>query len=309
MRRWRQPPSYPLDGVNYGAVPASRWFVNASMPLCAMVFVPRSLAQMPERSPEEYIEKIFEARIGELPRMGWFVPLHGFVAHEDAAERVYLFAPIGTPSIGRKKELVSRSELKRLRKTYGLACEIEDTDHLTAFDVGSDIDPERALYTTKAMPGEAHAGLLTISLDGMQLRRVNRLLGWPNQGTLRRDDAIGVRAQSFFYSFHKLYNMETGLLRQEAIVLHGKDGIILAHELTRDLDSGQPCDGCGIPCYVYPESGLYKLLNMFELPGFAYPVILLDTSTVEGRALSLRTFRPDLKATQFRVYQYVVHCD
>jgi hypothetical protein len=142
----------------------------------------------------------------------------------------------------------------------------------------------------------------------MQLARVNRLLGWPSQGTLRRDEAIGVRVQSFFYSFHKLYDLKTGLLSQEAIVLHRKDGVILAHEITRGLDSGQPCDGCGIPSYVYPATGLYRPLNMFELPGFAYPVLLLDTSTAEGSALSLLTFTPDGKATQFRVYEYVVHC-
>jgi len=277
--------------------------------LCAMLFfVPSSLAQLPERSPEGYIESVFEARIGELPRMGWFSPTHGFLAQEDAAEEVNLFAPVGMPSSGRKKELVSGSELKRLRETYRVACEIEDTDHLTAFDVGGETDPERALYTTKKIQGEAHFGLVTIPLDGLQTVRVNRLLGWPNHGGLRRDEAIGVRPQSFFYSFHKLYNVKTGLLSQEAIVLHRNGGVIVAHELTRDLDSGQPCDGCGIPRYTYAASGLYRPLNMFELPGFAYPVLLLDTSTVEGRALSLLTFTPDAKATQFRVYEYVVNC-
>jgi hypothetical protein len=240
------------------------------MPFCAMFFLPRSLAQMPERPPEEYIEKIFEARIGELPRMGWFVPAHGFLAHEDTAEHVYLFASVGMPSTGRKKERIFGSELKGLRKTYGLACEIEDTDHLTAFEVASEIDPTRALYTTKAMPGEAHTGLLTIPLDGPQMLKVNRLLGWPNQGTLRRDEGIGVRAQSFFYSFHKLYNAKTGQLSQEAIVLHSKDGAILAHEFTRDLDSDPPCDGCGIPSYVDPASGLYRPLNMASLTPLSF---------------------------------------
>ena len=271
------------------------------------LFVPHSLAQLPERSPEEYIEKIFEARIGELPRMGWFGP-YGFLAHEDAAEEVNLFAPFGTPSTGRGKELVSGSELKRLRKSYRVACEIEDTDHLTAFDVGGETQSESALYTTKKMQGETRTGLVTIPLDGAQVVRLNRLLGWPNQGALRRDEAIGVRTQSFFYSLHKLYNPKTGMLSQEAIVLHRKDGKILAHNLTRDLNSDQLCDGCGIPSYVDAASGLYRPLNMFELPGFAYPVLLLDTSTAEGRALSLLTFTPDGKLTQFRVYEYVVHC-
>jgi hypothetical protein len=263
---------------------------------------------MPDASTDGYIEKIFQARIGELPRMGWFVPAHGFLAQEDAAEEVNFFAPVGVPTTGRKKGLVSGSELKSLRKTYRVACELKDADRLTVFEVDGETDSERAPYTTKRLQGDAHTGLVTIQLDGMQMLRVNRLLGWPSQGTLRRDEAIGVRTQSFFYSFHKLYNGKTGLLRQEAIILHGKNGAILAHEITRNLDSGQPCDGCGIPSYVYPSSGLYRPLNMFELPGFSYPVLLLDTSTDEGRALSLLTFTPQGKVTQFRVYEYVVHC-
>jgi hypothetical protein len=177
------------------------------------------------------------------------------------------------------------------------------------FDVGGETQFQRALYTAKRMPGETRTGLVSIPLDGAQMVRLNRLLGWPNQGALRRDESIGARAQSLFYSLHKLYNAKTGMLSQEAIVLHQKDGEIVAHNLTRGLDSDQPCDGCAIPSYVSADSGLYRPLNMFELPGFVYPILLLDTSTVEGRALSLLTFTPDRKMTQFRVYEYIVHCD
>ncbi len=259
------------------------------------------------RSPEEYIEKIFETQIGELPRMGWFDPSGGFLTQEQTAANVYLFAPIGMPSTGRQRGTVSGSDIKLLRRRWGVACEIEDSDHLTVFDVGGETSVERGLYITKKLEGE-RSGLVTISLDGPQMVRINRVLGWPNQGTLRQDKAIGVRAQSFFYSVHKLYNVKTGLLSQEAIVLHRRDGEILAHSLSRDLDSGPPCDGCAIPSYAYPASGLYRPLNMFELPGFPYPVLLLDTSSVEGRTLSLLTFTPAGKATQFKVSEYVVHC-
>ena len=260
---------------------------------------------MQERSSEQYSERIFEAQIGDLPRMGWFAPEHGFLAHEDAAQ-VNLFAAIGLPSTGRKKGPFSG--IKTLRQSYGMVCEIEDTDHLTAFEVDREVEPTRALYITKKVSTDTRAGLVTIPLDATLMAKINRLLAWPEQGALRRDEAIGVRAQSSFYSLHKLYNPKTGLLREEAIVLHRRDGEIVAHELSRDLDLDQPCDGCGIPRYSYPSSGIYRPQNMFELPGFAYPVLLLDTSTVEGQALSLLTFTPSGKVTQFRVYEYTVHC-
>ena len=145
-------------------------------------------------------------------------------------------------------------------------------------------------------------------MSGTVTASVNRLLGWPAEGALRRGEAIGIRAQSFFYSLHKLYNNKTGLLSQEAIVLHDKHGQIIAHELLRGQDVDQPCDGCGIPSYQYPQTGTYRPLNMFELPGFPYPLVLMDTSTVEGQALSLFTFMPNGQTTWFRAYEYVVHC-
>ena len=55
--------------------------------------------------------------------------------------------------------------------------------------------------------------------------------------------------------------------------------------------------------------GTYVPLNIFELAGFAYPVLLLDTGTFKGRALSLLTFTPDGKVTQLCIYEYVVHCN
>jgi hypothetical protein len=48
--------------------------------------------------------------------------------------------------------------------------------------------------------------------------------------------------------------------------------------------------------------------NLFEWAAFPYPVLLLDTSTVEGRALSLQTFTPGGRASTFRVYEYIARC-
>jgi hypothetical protein len=47
---------------------------------------------------------------------------------------------------------------------------------------------------------------------------------------------------------------------------------------------------------------------MFGLPGFAYPVLLLDTSTFENEGLTLLTVTHGGNVTQFRVSEYVMHC-
>jgi hypothetical protein len=149
---------------------------------------------------------------------------------------------------------------------------------------------------------------VTIPQDGRELAKIKRLLGWPERGVLRRDAAIGVRPDSFYYSLHRLYDSKTGLLRHEALVLHRKGGGIVAHVFEREVDRRGQCDGCAIPSYFPADTGVYRPLQAFELPGFAYPVLLLDSSTYEGEALSLLTFTPGGKVTRFVVYERVMHC-
>ena len=145
-------------------------------------------------------------------------------------------------------------------------------------------------------------------MDGAALARVNRLLGWPEKGALRRDTAYGVSGESLSYSRHRLYDVKTKLLREEAILLHGADGGIVAHVVHRGIDTGEHCDGCAAPSYAAASSGLYQPLQMFILPGFTYPVLLLDTGTFENESLTLLTVTPAGTVTRFSVVEYVMHC-
>jgi hypothetical protein len=274
--------------------------------LCLVVFVIDGFAQQPDTSGG-FIETIFQSKIGEAPRMGWFAPEYGFLALE-AASKLTIYPPLGMPLSGKKKATITAAQVREVRDSYWEACEIRETDQVTAFDTGRETDAARALYTTKGLPGESRSGLISIPLDRTDLATVNRLLGWPLQGALRRDEALAVRPQSFWYSLHRLYKSTTGLLTQEAVVLHKPNGQIAAHELRKDIDTSDVCDGCSYAAYSSFRSGTYIPLNMFELPGFPYPLLLLDTSTVEGRALSLFTFTPEGKPADFRIYEYVVHC-
>jgi hypothetical protein len=239
--------------------------------------------------------------------MGWFVSSRGFVAVDDAPS-VFLYPPLGYPLAGSGRETVSGSAIAEIRQRDFAACELGPTDRLTAYEVSGDHDSSRTLYTTSKYKGQSRSGLVSTPLTPLDLTNLNRLLGWPDTGTLRRDEAIGVRPGSAFYSIHKLYKPDTGLLSEEAIVLHGANGKILGHKIVRGIDQGQSCDGCGIANYRYSWRANYIPLNMFELSGFAYPLVLLDTSTVEGQALTLFTFTPQAKPASFRIYEYVVHC-
>ncbi len=253
---------------------------------------------------EGYIEKIFRAGTGEVPKLGWFVPDKGFAAKEDAAG-ILIYAPLGLPVAGRKASALTAAGVKEIQRTYGEACEVQENTSLTVYAAGTGDEEGRALYTRKALPGEMHFGLLTMPLE---LAPVNKLLGWPERGTLRRDEAVGVRANSAFYSFHRIYNAKTGLLSQEAVVLHDKEGKILAHFVHRAVEGEVQCDDCGNANYLDPRSGIYIPLNMFELPGLPYPVVLLDTGTVTAAGLSMITFTPEGKLDQFHLEENVAGC-
>ena len=264
-----------------------------------------SFAQ-PKPADEKYIEKTFQARIGEVPKMGWFDPSRGFLASQSGSQ-IALYGPIGRPTGARKARDIFGDEIRSAQR-LGIACELTVQDSLSVFDVGPGTETGRALYTTKKLPGQSRSGLVSIPIAPEQMAAVNRVLGWPASGALRRDEAIAVRSESFFYSLHKLYSSTTGLLRQEAIILHGRNGQIIGLDLKRNLDTEPFCADCSNPTYGDGNIGLYRPLNMFELPGFSYPLMLLDSGTFEGRALSLLTFTPSGKLDQFRVYEYVVNC-
>ena len=264
------------------------------------------LAQFPEESPELYIEGLFRVKTGDIPQMGWFVPLKGFTAATDSPS-VFLLPPLGLPSRVGKKRPLTAEELKEIRNFHGEACELEGRQ-LFAFETGESKGWGRALYTNKAFPGKSRSGIISVPLDPAQLSQVNRRLQWPQNGTLRRDEAIAVAPGAYFYSIHKLYSPSTGNLTADAIVLHARDGRIVAHQLI--AHSGEPeCDSCAAANYKDPVSrGQELLLNVFELEGFAYPLLLWDSGTFEGAALSLFTFTPDGKPTTFRIYEYVMNC-
>lgn len=240
--------------------------------------------QVPEGQENAYIEKTFQALIGEAPQMGWFVPQLGFVGQQDSGS-VFIFGSLGRPIAGRKNGPLSAKEVRDIRNSYWLACEMEEKDQLSSYHIGEgEIDAGRGLYTGKKVPGNIRSGLVSIPLDAAALAKINARLGWPSRGVLRRDEAIGVDSQSAYYSLHKLWDSKSGKLSRQAIVLHSRTGLILAQHAQQDLEEGLGCDACGRTTYWERRPGEDIVLNMFEL------------------------LSPELEMSEFRVYEYVVHC-
>jgi hypothetical protein len=265
-------------------------------------------APAPAGTDRGYIARTFRSLIGEVPSLGWFIPGGKFVGSERRPGGLVLYAALGQPTSAVMLTTLTTVERNRIRREHDVACDIEPQVRLTRYRVGgSGVGERQALYTSKPLPGQARSGKVEIALTEEDISAVIRLLGWTVPRRVQRHEAVAAVPGSFFYSFHRRYDVVSGILREEALVLHDAARRIVAFELMTHREDNI-CDGCGLPSLSDGTSQSYLVKNVFEFAGFAYPVLLLDTSTVEGRALSLQTFTPAGRISFFRQYEYIVNC-
>lgn len=116
------------------------------------------------------------------------------------------------------------------------------------------------------------------------------------------------------YSMHGFYSEETKELFRKGIILHNEEQVLAGKFW--DINEESLCDGCPMPLCrnQYPDQSsrdmtlLFVLDNVLSFPDLSYPVLMLDTSTVEGRALSFITFTDRRKYVEYRLYEYIVNC-
>jgi hypothetical protein len=253
-----------------------------------------------------YVGTVLKRELGETPRMGWFLPGAGFVTPE-RQDAVSLLTDRGSPSRVAYKGIVTPSQRSVMKEQF-LACETFAKDPLFLFgDASSHGDFARALFVTRPLPATVRGGLQTTALTADDLSLIDRTLGWERLTGPRWDGAGSLAGSPFFYSIHRRYDGASKELRREALVLHDAARRVIAFDKTDDVEQ-ELCDGCGLPQASDNVGFLFRPLNLFQLPGFRYPVMLLDTSTIEGRALSLMTFTPDGVLSSFRQYEYAFTC-
>jgi hypothetical protein len=223
--------------------------------------------------------------------------------HPDLA----LYAPAAAPLSARRASDLSAAQTLDVRRRERVGCDLEPDARLSVYDVASSGATGQALYTSKPLSGQARAGLDVVPLSPEDIDGVVRLLGWNASARVRRHEAVAAVGGTFFYSLHRRYDAVSGVLRQEALALHDRVGRLIAHQVVT-LREGELCDGCALPDLTEGTSFRYRVRNVFELPGFPYPLLLLDTSSVEGRALSLETFTDTGRHAEFRLAEYVVTC-
>jgi hypothetical protein len=239
---------------------------------------------------------------GERPRMGWFLPSLGFLA-EERYPAVFVLSADSTILQANFAKVISAPARDSIARRENLAC--GDRGPLAAYSIASIPQYPRALYLSRSLPGARVLRGRALPLTSEQVRDAHRRLAIPVPA-LYRDTALGTEGDGPYYSLHAGYDSATQALLGSVLLLHSASGEVIGRALN-DTTAFE-CDGCELPSFGDGLGFLYRVVNVFSVPGFKYPLLLLDTSTMEGRALSLVTFTPGGHETEYRIYEYVVNC-
>jgi hypothetical protein len=256
-----------------------------------------------------YIDSQFQAAVGELPKLAWFLP-DGTVAAQDTAPAILLYSHGDRAHPARLKGALSQSEIAALRPKYHVACDVMSLDELPTVSLYTTLaqpagtNPQ-LLSTTKALPS-FEAGFEKVPLRGRAETEVWKEMRPVDANQPRQSVMIRRKGLDFSYSLAALYSGPNREVTRIGLFLHAPEGKIMAAHIGNI--HGDWCDGCATPTYAEGIERIYSVENMFTAASFAYPLLMLDASTVEARAISLVTFTPSREYSRRLFFEYVVGC-
>jgi hypothetical protein len=265
-----------------------------------------TLSRAPDAADEVggYIDSVFNSEVHESPRMGWFVG--GRFLAEERHPTIQILSVDTLIVEGRFARIRTARERTEIQDKYLRACGAPSA--LAEYTLSTPVDTERtrALFLARSFPTPPRVGFRQAPISRAAAAAGHALLDSVPPSALYADSTVFVAGGGEYYSIHAAYDRSTKELLQSALVLHDTSGRVVAHSV--ETYSGDLCDGCGKPTLSDGLRSVYRIDNAFVFPGFRHPVLLLDTGTVEGRALSLITFTPAGKESSYRLYEYVVDC-
>lgn len=245
--------------------------------------------------------------------MAWVVAPHRFLT-ERQLETARTLGSRGVETWTYKATIAADSA-KQLRRERHVACDSDGPLYEYSGEGPSLEYPERVLLIDSS-GADIRAGLVNVRSDSSWLSgALAKLLG--SRDLAHRDTAFSTAPGDEFYSFLGAYDtsgsadQEMGThgvkyLVRRGLFLHGSGGTVMASAVT-DVPARE-CDGCGTPTVTDVFGAVFDVIQVLRVSGFPHPVLLLNTSTIEGRALSLETFDDAGAHQSYRWYEYVVNC-
>jgi hypothetical protein len=276
--------------------------------LLVFVFLGRGRTQ--DNLKSEYIPSVFQDSIHESLKLAWVLPGGTVVAGVQSPKIVIYSLSSRLENAKRRVTLTTRDSLQFAAKN-DVACDSrlsEKPQRLTLYDSAQNTGQKnhQVLCTTKEMPG-LQAGYTSSKPEDSVAKEVWSRMQPKSPQQPRSSTTIRRDGTPYSYLLVALYDgPQNEVSRAGIFLLEGKGHIIAAK--IYDIN-GAWCDGCAVPTSDEGIASVYSVVNMFTAPQFPYPLLMLDTSTVEGRSITLATFTPEKKYSDYLLYEYTVGCD
>jgi hypothetical protein len=268
-----------------------------------------SPGQLDPGEKPEYVDEKLQAALNGLPQLAWVLP-GGTVATEGRAPVVHLYSRSNAVEVARLQSTMTAAKVLVFRNEHHVACDVPFDEEkpvlsLYASTVKQAAGNPQVLATASEWAG-VQMGFEHGALAGAAAKEAWKRMEPKSPQQPRRGGVIRRAGVTHFYSLAALYDGPKKEVSRRGLFLHAGDGRILGARV-EDI-RGEWCDGCTVPTFDEGLERVFVVENMLTAPQFAYPLIMLDTSTMEGRSITLATFSPEGRYSRRLFYEYVVGC-
>lgn len=262
-----------------------------------------------DEDSEEPIREAFLSLGVQPPELGWLLSSDELVT-ELSAQNLTVLSSAHSPSTATHTGIIPADAVKAFVRKHQVDCDqVDDPNptplHRYATKVSAPPYPSQVLLVSSQLNGKITVGFEDYKASPSELAAVWQSMSYSSdQKRLFR--SVRQAGSTFFYTFAATYSQDQTILRK-GIFLQDSTGRIIGHEI-ETLNGDQECDGCAVLTYKDGIQVAYYFEKLLTLPSSPYPLVLIDSSTVEGRATELFTFTPDGKPSRYRQYEYVVTC-
>jgi hypothetical protein len=278
---------------------------------CAVPLASAGEHQSDAGDTSKFIAEVFRLATGNVPQLGWVVPEVGVVATLDA-EQVFVMSTQQQIVVASRKNTIFQKESSRFIKAHHVACDVPTGGpvpmQLFVYSVTSAWEQRnpQVFLLEHTFPGLT-AGYREFTPLESSLAAVWAQLQPKSPEQLRKAYSVEQDKSGFFLTFAALYDGPRQEMSKKGVFLQRKDGTVIGAEI-QPIGTETTCDGCATPNYRDPSQADSPVMNVFTAPTFPFPIVMLDISTVEGRAISLMTFTDKAQPSEYRVYEYVGNC-
>ena len=256
-----------------------------------------------------FIQNAFTGMKLKPPELAWVLPSGELVTEFSAKELTIFSAKISPVAASNAGEIPAESVKAYVMKNKVDCHQAAETEPSPLYrytaTMPSSKQAEQVLVLERHTQSQITGGFTDVKLNAKQTDPVWLAMD-ARSGRKRLIYTAKQPGRLFSYSFAMLFTNKGNLMR-EGTFLQDQTGKILGKEID-DVDEDHLCDGCGLPTYEWEVARGNPALNLITIPTLPYPMVLMDSSTVEGRAIELFTFSATGQSSHYRKYEYMVTC-